>query len=119
MIMTNTNSTKALYHEIKKLSNGKRKLHIYAYGFDLTKGQRTLTDRNLDIIKEDVDFIDLLNEKAEAAVASDPHWLIDSLSDWRSWAISFISEFYDMQNKQMAIDIRKAQAKAIGEDYHE
>ena len=114
--MTNTNNnTKALYHEIKKLSSGKRELHIYAYGFDLTKGQRTLTDKNLDIIKEDTDFMELLNEKAEEAVANDPHWLIDSLSDWRSWATSFISEFYDMQNKQMAIDIRKAQAEALGE----
>ena len=119
MIMTNTNNTKALYHEIKKLSNGKRKLHIYAYGFDLTKGQRVLTDKNPDIIQEDEEFFNLLNEKVEKAVASDSHWLIDSLSDWRSWAISFISEFYDMQNKQMAIDIRKAQAEALGEDYHE
>ena len=37
--MANTNNTKALQHEIKKLSNGKRKLHVYAYGIDLTKGQ--------------------------------------------------------------------------------
>ena len=117
MIMANTNNTKALQHEIKKLSNGKRELHILVYGKDITRGQRVLTDKNPDIIQEDVDFFNLLNEKADELVAQDPHWIITSLADWRSWAASFISEFYDMQNKQMAIDIRKAQAKAIGEDY--
>ena len=117
--MTNNNNTKALYHEIKKLSNGKLELHILVYGKDITRGQRTLTDKNPDIIQEDTDFFDLLNEKADELVSQDPHWIITSLADWRSWAVSFISEFYDMQNKQMTIDIRKAQAKAIGDEYHE
>lgn len=116
--MTNTNNTKALYHEIKKLSNGKRELHVYAYGIDLTKDQRTLTDKSPEVIKEDAAFFNLLNKKANELVLQDRYWLIDSLSDWRIWATKFINEFYDMQNKQMAIDIRKAQSKALGEDYH-
>ena len=119
MIMANTNNTKALQHEIKKLSNGKRELHINAYGFDLTKSQRVLTDKNPEIIQEDEDFFNLLNEKVTTAVSNDNHWVIDSLSDWRTWARGFVGEFYDKQDKKMAIDIRKAQAKALGEDYHE
>lgn len=118
--MTNSKyATTALHHEITNLSNGKRKLHVYAYGHDLTKDQRTLTDKSPEIIKEDAEFFSLLNEKVNGAVNKDSHWLIDELPDWRSWANSFVNEFYDKQSKEMAIEIRKAQAKALGEEYHE
>ena len=113
--MTNNNNIKVLQHEIKKLSNGKRELHILVYGKDITRGQRVLTDKNPDIIQEDADFFNLLNEKADELVAKDPHWIITSLADWRSWAASFISEFYDMQNKELAKELLELQAKALGE----
>ena len=117
--MTNTNNTKALQHEIKKLSNGKRELHILVYGKDITRGQRVLTDKNPDIIQEDADFFNLLNEKADELVAKDPHWIITGLADWRSWASSNIKEFYDNQDKELAKELLELQANALGEQYNE
>ena len=119
MIMANTNNTKALQHEIKKLSNGKRELHILVYGKDITRGQRVLTDKNPDIIQEDADFFNLLNEKADELVAKDPHWIITGLADWRSWASSNIKEFYDNQDKELAKELLELQANALGEQYNE
>lgn len=111
---------KAYHSEIENLPNGKRKLHIYVYGYDLTKGQRTLTDRNPDVIKEDHEFFDiLLNKKADEMVKKDPNWIIDNLSDWRSWANSYITEFYDKQINKLASDIRKSQEDVLKGDEDE
>lgn len=110
------NTNRALYHEIVKLSNGKRELHIWVYGIDLTKGQRTLADKTPEVIKEDHDFFEvLLNEKAQEEVEADPKWVITTLSDWRSWASSFISEFYEKQDKDIAKQIIDARDKYLNE----
>lgn len=114
------NKNAAYYSEIENLSNGKRKLHIYVYGHDLTKGQRTLTDKSPDVIKEDHEFFDiLLNKKADEEIKKDPNWVIDNLSDWRSWANSYISEFYNDQNKQISADIRRAQHETLNRNDYE
>lgn len=116
----NVNKDKAYYSEIENLANGKRKLHIYVYGHDLTKGQRTLTDKNPDVIKEDHEFFDiLLNKKADEEIRKNPDWVIDNLTDWRSWANGYVNEFYDKQNEQMAIDIRRAQNDVLSGNGYE
>lgn len=110
---TTTNKNDVLYHELKKMSSGKRELHIWAYGVDLTKGQRTLTSKVQEEIDEDEAFFALLNVKAKELFDNDFNWSIDTLSDWRSWAVSYRNEFLEEDEQRMARNIQEAKRRAL------
>lgn len=90
-----------LYHELVQIAPGKRQLHIWVYGHDLTGGERVLTGTDKDRLLEDQRFFDLLNDKAKESLEDDPDFIITKLSDWRRWAGIYMNEFYEEQENEL------------------
>ena len=105
-----------LYGKITKVSATKRKLEVFAYGIDLTKGQRTLTSTVPEEIAEDAAFFnEFLNKKAQEAIDNDPMWSIKSLSEWKTWATGYMNEFYEKDALEMAKEIEAKQQAYLKE----
>lgn len=89
---------------------GTRILHIKVNDIELSG--RTVTTKDPAERDGDTRLVSLLNEKAQEAVAKDPRFAWETLSDWRGWANQFVNEYMEESIQEKAAKIRQSVIEA-------
>lgn len=90
-----------VYHGLVRPTSAKLELNIMVGKVNLSLG-RTITEKDKVKMQNNVDLFEYLDQKVVEEVARDPRFGWTNLTQWRSWATGYVTEFVDKMLEKQA-----------------